>query len=180
MTVIVVSCVQIKPAAMTADVWRLVAAWWQVSEESRQLSELVSEVESQLPADTAVTIPAQLHDIRLLLTKLSARLLEGQARHERLTRHGQSNQAGRPGRCHPVTQLIAGLGWSDGEIGCTICANSVSCTMLAVMRPHQPVACRGTGRCMSASDSYVRRVRLHCSHVLSSVADSATGCTYTA
>ena len=61
----------------------------QVSEESRQLSELVSEVESQLPADTAVTIPGQLPDLQQLLTKLSARLLEGQAGHERLTKHGQ-------------------------------------------------------------------------------------------
>ena len=46
-------------------------------------------MESQLPADTAITTPGQLHDLRQLLIKLSARLLEGQARHERLTKHGQ-------------------------------------------------------------------------------------------
>ncbi|KAF0295767.1 Dystrophin [Amphibalanus amphitrite] len=62
----------------------------QVAEQTRMLSELVSEVESQLPADTAITTPGQLNDLRQLLTKLSARLLEGQARHEQLSKQADA------------------------------------------------------------------------------------------
>ncbi|XP_043191291.1 dystrophin-like [Amphibalanus amphitrite] len=61
-----------------------------VAEQTRLLSELVCEVESQLPADTAITTPGQLNDLRQLLTKLSARLLEGQARHEQLNKQADA------------------------------------------------------------------------------------------